>query len=183
MKYFKTGDKFEATDYPYGYNMRTSMFFWVEFKPGKGYRAVRQSVNPKNGRMNKPKAGTYTDFMFLAVVDGKASFKSKSFYEAKEYNSVIDWLSDKWQLMNDEERKYCFMKAINYLRVTAKAQCIYCGSKWEDIKPIIEAAIKPLLDGVKSLSLDDFKTSRLDAEALESKKIDGYNPFKTTYLE
>lgn len=62
-------------------------------------------------------------------------------------------------------------------------KCIYCGSKWEDIKPIIEAAIKPLLDGVKSLSLDDFKTSRLDAEALESKKIDGYNPFKTTYLE
>lgn len=50
-----------TTDYPYG-RLRCTMSFSTEFKKNKGYRTVRQSVNPKNSRVNKPKKSTYADF-------------------------------------------------------------------------------------------------------------------------
>jgi hypothetical protein len=45
--------------YPYG-SLRTQKRYWVESKPKHGDRLVTQTLNPKTGRWNKPKAGTYT---------------------------------------------------------------------------------------------------------------------------
>ena len=56
-----------ADDYPYGFTLRCKMYFWIEFKKGKGYRCVQQSENPKNGVMNKEKKGTYS---FLPIYVG-----------------------------------------------------------------------------------------------------------------
>lgn len=50
-----------AQDYPYG-RLKCKMHFYVEHRPKMGYRAVTQSINPKNGRLNKPHAGTYSPF-------------------------------------------------------------------------------------------------------------------------
>jgi len=55
-----------ATNYPYG-RLHCSMFFFVEYKPSKGWRAVTQSINPKNGRLNKPHAGTYSRLPIVIV--------------------------------------------------------------------------------------------------------------------
>lgn len=55
-------------DYPYGFTARTKIRYWLEWKPKKGWRFVSQTVNPKTGRLNKPKASTYADWgaaMFL----------------------------------------------------------------------------------------------------------------------
>ena len=49
-------------DYPYGYTQRTQIRYWLEGKPGKGWRFVSQTMNPKTGRWNKPKASTYADW-------------------------------------------------------------------------------------------------------------------------
>lgn len=174
---YKTGEKFEAKNYPYGLSLRTSKFYWVEFKQGKGFREVTQTVNPKTGKLNKPKTSTYSEFLFLAVDNDRATFKGKAFYHDYEYNATIDWIADKWGLMTDKEKEHTFIVANRYLKVTAQAQCTYCGSKWEDIKPIIEAALIPLLEGIKTLDVDKLKESRLDSEALASKKVEGYNPF------
>lgn len=46
-------------EYPYG-SLRTDKRYWVESKPKHGDRLVTQTLNPKTGRWNKPKAGTYT---------------------------------------------------------------------------------------------------------------------------
>ena len=56
--------KHEVKDYPYG-RLRTSMFFNVEFNPKRGYRSVRQTINPKTGRLNNPKKSTYSTYMLL----------------------------------------------------------------------------------------------------------------------
>jgi hypothetical protein len=46
-------------DYPYG-GLRCKIWFWLEDGgPNKGYRFVSQTQNPKTGRMNAPKKGTY----------------------------------------------------------------------------------------------------------------------------
>ena len=58
-----------VADYPYGFTLRCQIRYWLEYKPGKGFRFVSQTTNPKRGdRWNKPKASTYMKFggcMFL----------------------------------------------------------------------------------------------------------------------
>lgn len=48
-------------DYPYGFRLRCKLRAWVEYKPGKGFRYVTQTTNPKKpGEVwNAPKASTY----------------------------------------------------------------------------------------------------------------------------
>src|SRR4051812_18420178 len=51
-------------DYPYG-RSRTQKRYWIESKPKHGDRLVTQTLNPKTGRWNKPKAGTYASILVL----------------------------------------------------------------------------------------------------------------------
>lgn len=46
-------------DYPYGFRLRTQIRYWTETKKGFGQRFMSQTLNPKNGKWNKPKAGVY----------------------------------------------------------------------------------------------------------------------------
>lgn len=50
---------FVVEDYPYGFRLRTQIRYWIETKKGHGQRFVSQTLNPKTGKWNKPKAGTY----------------------------------------------------------------------------------------------------------------------------
>ena len=51
-------------DYPYG-RLKCEMTFSIEFKKGRGYRSVRQSKNPKTGRINNPKKSVYYNFLYM----------------------------------------------------------------------------------------------------------------------
>lgn len=50
---------YRVENYPYG-RLRTSMFYWIETTPKKGDRFCSRTINPKNGRLNAPKKGTYS---------------------------------------------------------------------------------------------------------------------------
>lgn len=58
-------------DYPYGFTTRTQIRYWLEEKPKKGWRFVSQTMNPKTGKWNKPKASTYVDFGAVMYLDEK----------------------------------------------------------------------------------------------------------------
>lgn len=45
-------------DYPYGFKLRTQIRYWLETNK-HGTRFVSQTLNPKTGAWNKPKASTY----------------------------------------------------------------------------------------------------------------------------
>lgn len=52
-----------VADYPYGFRLRCSIRYWLEFHPKRGFRFVSQTTNPKRGNVwNKPKASTYCRF-------------------------------------------------------------------------------------------------------------------------
>jgi hypothetical protein len=51
-------------DYPYG-RQRTQIRYWIESKPKFGDRFMAQTKNPKTGRWNKPKAGTYSPLLVM----------------------------------------------------------------------------------------------------------------------
>lgn len=57
-------------DYPYGYTLRTKIRYWLEYKAKKGFRLVSQTVNPKTGAWNKPKASTYSEWAGAMYLDG-----------------------------------------------------------------------------------------------------------------
>jgi hypothetical protein len=60
---------FVVDDYPYGFQLRCKIRYWLEYHPTRGFRFVSQTTNPKRGDIwNKPKASTYSRFgscMFL----------------------------------------------------------------------------------------------------------------------
>lgn len=57
-------------DYPYGFRLRCSIRYWLEFKPSHGVRFVSQTTNPKRpGRWNAPKPGTYHRFGAAMYLD------------------------------------------------------------------------------------------------------------------
>ena len=59
-----------VSDYPYGFNLRCSIRYWLEFSPSRGFRLVSQTSNPKKGNIwNKPKASTYCRFGGAMFID------------------------------------------------------------------------------------------------------------------
>lgn len=56
---------YEVKDYPYGYTLRTSIFYWIESKAKHGDRLCTYTINPKTGKANKPKYGTYYPFLYM----------------------------------------------------------------------------------------------------------------------
>lgn len=78
-------------DYPYGFRLRCKLRAWVEYKPGKGFRFVTQTTNPKAAGevWNKPKAGTYDRMcgvLTLAENNGHISYRGLN-----EYSSLQDY--------------------------------------------------------------------------------------------
>lgn len=55
------------TDWPHG-KLRTTCTFWIESHPKKGERGVRQTVDPKTGRLSAPRTLTYA--RQARIVDG-----------------------------------------------------------------------------------------------------------------
>lgn len=54
--------------WPWGRDLRTTATFVIETHPTRGQRAVRTTIDPKTGRVSKPKALTYA--RQARIVDG-----------------------------------------------------------------------------------------------------------------
>lgn len=174
--------KIEVTNYPYG-RLRTSMFFWVEFKANKGFRGVTQSINPKTGKLNKPHAGTYHDIMLLDQTDGFCKFKVRSFYKVEDLGGLCSWISDNWELFTTEQRKYLYSRLYQFMRIEATAICTYCGAKPDEVLPILDETIKLAVAGIKNPDVNTFDQVNLDVEKLNSTKVEGYNPFTVRHYQ
>lgn len=59
-----------VTDYPYGFRERTSIRYWLETTK-HGTRLVSQTMHPRSGAWNKPKASTYCAFGGVMYLDEK----------------------------------------------------------------------------------------------------------------
>ena len=86
--------KFTADNWPYG-KLRTTATFEIE-QTKRGERAVRTTVNPKTGRINKPKKTTYATK--TRIVDG--SDDRTYIAELTMYGTIYIRMSD---LVHEEE--------------------------------------------------------------------------------
>ena len=103
-------------DYPYGFRLRTTIRYWVETKPRHGQRFVSQTLNPKTGRWNKPKASTYAPVAVLFLnADGHVKWDGLSDYADEDEISAYERLHAN-ALEGNYERE-----AIRYLRAARRA--------------------------------------------------------------
>lgn len=109
---------FVVEDYPYGWKLRTQIRYWIETKKGHGQRFVSQTLNPKTGNWNKPKAGVYH---VLAVLVRNP----ENGYVTIETLSSGGWSKEE-DIQSFETRRAVAIgewetKAIKYIRATNKA--------------------------------------------------------------
>jgi hypothetical protein len=92
---------YAVENYPYGFKERTTMYYWIETKAGKGDRLVTATINPKNGKLNKPKASTYSTFLVLYLNEnGHVKQTGVSFYEVAKNQAIFDFLLKEVKIEN-----------------------------------------------------------------------------------
>jgi hypothetical protein len=105
-----------AEDYPYGRNLRTKMYFWLETKPKHGVRLVTRSLNPQNGRMNKQHNGGYVKIAANLYLDEKGHCQMAAVSEYTNEKEILDFIKNFPDCQHMADIKvWCLMK-YKYLR-------------------------------------------------------------------
>jgi hypothetical protein len=182
MKTFKTTDKTEVGNYPYGY-LKTTAFFSLEFKAKKGFRTVFQTVNPKTGRLNKAKYSTYSPLILMTEDEkGFVSYIYGDFNGAEAINRDAKIVFDNFDFFTPEQIEYFYLHILTMLRVEAIAIVNYCGANFDNVKPILEPIIKICVEGLKTKT-NLFDKIIIDLEKLNACKVPGFNPFRVVKHE
>lgn len=81
-------------DYPYGFRLRCTMRYWLEYKPGLGVRPMQQTSNPKKPGLvwNKPKAGIYGRFGAALYLDQDGHVHTERLHEYMDHGKVRSWV-------------------------------------------------------------------------------------------
>lgn len=170
-------DKQIVSSYPYG-RLRTQATFSLEFRHGKGFRSVFQTVNPKTGRINNPKKGTYHDIMYMTNEDGFVRFKYRSFYDIAKFNDVTEFLNNHFHLYTPEQMKYLYIRTAEFLKVELYALRVYANVPLEKSMPYIKGAMEQAIDGAKHPEKNLFGTIKVDHETLNGLKDPDFKPFR-----
>lgn len=92
--YDSPNNAYEVDDYPYGFRLRTKVRYWVEFRPGKGFRFLTQTLNPKTDRWNKPKASVYSELAGNMYLDEKGHVEYQSLTGYADVKKIREYISD-----------------------------------------------------------------------------------------
>jgi len=197
LSFIPTAEKVTVENYPYSFSLRTTLFDTIDFDPKKGYRHVTQTINPKNGSLNKPKKSTYYHFMLrykndvghikIFYIDFNKSFE--------DMNSVSEKIINVWEYLTNEEKQYLIITFKTFLKVSVYAGIQYAGIN-EDIiineykkltnyinnfGNIEEKKIKGVLKKViVSYNTDTnlfLNLPKIDIEKIKEATPEKYNPF------
>lgn len=179
MKYIKTTEKVTVDNYPYGYTLKTTAFYSVEFVKGKGFRTVFQTINPKTGKLNAPKKSTYSPVRILKEIDGKISTHSLDFYGDEGMVKDLKFLGDNYDLFTKDEIKSIALNVIAQLRANIYAKVVYTNSNQEKLLPLFDSAMETMVEIAKTGD-NLFGNISYDIEAIKALEAKDYNPFTVT---
>ena len=119
LNVIKTTEKITVDSYPYG-RLRATAFFSLEFQPKKGFRSVFQTIDPKNGRLNKPKNSTYYPMMIMHKENetGHIKYTSCHFNGAKETNRGCEFMFIHFDMFTDEQIQYIYSYIMGMLIIS-----------------------------------------------------------------
>ena len=94
MKILDFNSKNSTDNYPYG-RLKTTAYFSLEFKPNKGCRTCFQTIDPKSGRLNKPKNSTYHTLIIpIQEENGHYGYLHFDVNGRREQRKLFKFLSD-----------------------------------------------------------------------------------------
>jgi len=182
MTYYPTSEKLVSENYPYGYTLKTTKYDWLEYKKGKGFRHVSQTVNPKNGRLNAPKKGVYYKIMLLGKDENDhVSSAVCHINGTSEINFGAKFMFKHFNLFTPDQIRSIAADFLGMMKVDTVAAVQYCGAKFEDLKPFYEAAVRASVEIVNTAE-NLFDLISIDEECVKACHVPDYNPFKVTYL-
>lgn len=178
---YQTNSELFSDNYPYGFRLKTRKTDYLEFKPGKGFRHCSYTINPKTGRANAIKKGVYYDLLVLTRNKTNDHVRSIAldFNGDKNINNTSKFIYENFKLFSKENIEFFAMQILLYTKVSIQAQITYCGSKFEDLKPLFEPVIKTAVKIAKTYE-NLFNEINLDLEKIESFKVPNFQPFKIT---
>lgn len=170
--------KNEAPNYPYG-RLRTAAYFSVEFKPKYGFRSVFQTINPKTGRLNAPKYGTYYTFLYVYQnqENGHYQFMGYNTNSFDGINRLCKFLAENNEALGKLDKEMV-TDICGTLFNVMRGSAMYCPvgkANTDKLLAIIDAPTKALLEGFKT-GVIDFSTVVIDEEAIENLKKEFANP-------
>lgn len=173
--------KVDVENYPYGYNLRTTLTHSLEFKSGKGFRHVTQTINPKTGRLNNPKRGTYYPLMLLATDSETKHTRSFALNpnSAEAVNTAAAWMHVHFHLFTNEQTRYIASHLIKILKADAYARAVYCGSNTSEILPYYAESFA-ILHQIAHYAHEQrnlFDRVQVDIVALDALKVPNFQPF------
>ena len=174
----QTTETIKVDSYPYG-RLRCTAFFSIEFNSKKGFRNVFQTIDPKNGRHNAPKKSTYYDLGIQYRDEETGHIKTcfLSMNGIKELNSTCKFIAEHYDKFTAEQIEYFYIKAMSKVSMVACVQ--YCGSTFENLKPLFHPFVTAMTKGLKEKT-NTFADAELDEVAIDAQKDPNYNPWKVT---
>lgn len=82
---------YKVDDYPYGFKLRTSIYYWIETTKKRGDRFCSCTINPKNGKLNAPKKSTYSPFLYM-FIDDKTDYVEQGSIDSYDRDKFADKL-------------------------------------------------------------------------------------------
>jgi len=182
IEFFKTTDKVVVPSYPYG-RLRTQATFSLEWKRGKGFREVFQTINPKNGRVNAPKKSTYSPVLILRRNNdtGFVTTTGCDFNGTSAINKGCEFMNEHFDLFTTEQIEDIFIHLAVMMKADSYAICAYKNVDFAKLKPFIESSVNSVMAGIKSKGLlNMFSQIKLDEEGIKGLEDKNFSPFVTS---
>lgn len=178
MRYLPTSEVGASLAYPYG-RLRTTAYFSVEFKQGKGFRSVFQTINPKTGKLNQPKKGTYAPIMVVTEENGFFKYEGHRMHGTEELNTVAKWMNEHFDLFTSEQIEDIYIHMTAVTKASAHAVTQYRNAGVEETLALVKPAVEVLVKGIKSKGTENvFAGVTIDNEAWNKLGDPNYNPFR-----
>jgi hypothetical protein len=181
-QYFPTNAKVAVENYPYGYK-KTTAYFSLEWKKGKGFRTVFQTINPANGKLNKEKYSTYSPVIAMYKDErGHVHYISQNPHGAEAVNETALFLDENYSLFTKEQIKDICAYLFSIMKADSYARKVYCNTNFQDLVPFITDAVNAINEGF-STGENIFGRIHMDIAGMDALKDENFNPFKVTEYE
>jgi len=178
-KYIATSEVIEIENYPYGFTLKTTLFDTMEFNPKKGYRHVKQTINPKTGVLNKPKKSTYYPFM-VRYYDQNQYVQTKGFeiQDTGSINRTAEFLFENFELFSIQEIENLKLNFLVGIKICVYAKMAYKGATLEELTPFFTPVANIITESLKDKKNENiFDKIILNIEEIEKCFVKDYDPF------
>lgn len=149
---------YKVDDYPWGFRLRTAIYYWLETAKDKGDRFCSYTIDPKTGRECKPKKGTYSTFKYMFLNDkGHVVTGGIDAYDTDKFDLRFGFIIERIgeEFLSDEQKQnirrnyYLHWKAkypYRKVKYSVESQPLYTEWMKGKLKHIFSCEFKDLID-------------------------------------